>query len=169
MSYSEAFLVSAPPELQQQGIGQISLDDYNIHSRIKELDRRLFLYFHPFGGSDKSGNPEARWQVYRSARSVDEKPFLLQTLEEKDGSFRPLDQRVIHDLEQGDLHASPNAYADFLKRRKADLESKEREWANLTEELGKDAARALALDGHVHAPKVSLYISDNERRKGGGK
>lgn len=169
MSNPDAFLVSAPMDLQQQGLREISLDDYNIHQRIKELDPRLFLYFHPYGGETPSGRPEARWQVYRAARSVNERPFLLMTLEEPDGSFRPLDQRVLHDLQAGDLHASPNKYEEFLKRRKAAMESRQREWENLAEELGKDAERALAIDGDILAPRVSLHVSDRERRKGGGK
>lgn len=167
MANPNAFLVQAPIEFQQQGIEHVTLDEYNVHKRIKEFDRRLFVYLHPYGGEDEYGNPEPRWQVYRSAESFDEKPYLLMTLEEKNGKFRPLDPRVIHDLREGDLHASHNTYKEFLKRRKAAEESRRREWENISEELAKDATRALAIDGEVHSPRVSLYVSNRERRKSG--
>lgn len=169
MANPHAFLVQAPIEFQQQGIEQVTLDEYNIHKRIKELDRRLFVYLHPFGGEDEYGNPEPRWQVYRAAESLDERPYLLMTLEEKSGAFRPLDPRVLHDLREGDLHASHNTYKEFLKRRKEREESRQREWEHLSQELAKDTARALAIDGQIHSPQVSMYVSDRERRKSGRK
>ena len=167
MARSDAFLVQAPAEFQQQGIQHITLDEYNIHKRIKEVDRHLFVYLHPHGGEDAHGNIEPRWQVYRSATSLDEHPYLLQTLEEKDGSFRPLDARVITDLQEGDMRASHNTYSEFIKRRKEAEASKERDWQELSYELSKDTARALAIDGVIHAPQVSMHISNRERRKSG--
>ena len=169
MANPAAFLVQAPIEFQQQGIETVSLDEYNIHRRIKELDPRLFVYLHPFGGEDEHGKPEPRWQVYRAANSVDEKPFLLKTLEEKNGKFRPLDARVLVELKEGDLHSSHNTYKEFLKRRKEREASRIRDWENLAEELAADTARALAIDGVIHSPKVSMYVSDRERRKSGRK
>lgn len=167
MANPAAFLVQAPIEFQQQGIEHVTLDEYNIHKRIKELDRRLFVYLHPYGGEDEHGNPEPRWQVYRAAESLDERPYLLMTLEEKNGKYRPLDPRVLHDLREGDMQASHNTYTEFMKRRKEREESRQREWEHLSAELAKDTARALALDGVIHAPQVSMYVSDRERRKAG--
>lgn len=155
----------APPEIQTQGIGFIASDLYSICERVQEIDPAMYVaLIYPRGSS----NPRED-QRFALMRNTEYGPDLVHIIQNEDGSFRPLDGRVLHWMRECDLHRPENSNAEIAKRRRQAKEAEEKERRDLIENIARDGADALRHDGVILAPRVSMHISDRERRRSGKK
>ena len=117
--------------------------DYNPEKtyckRLAEIDPRLKVEWN----SD-------HWIITREGKDYKRSPQYIMTVRNKDGSFRPLDQRTLDALRKCDSHRYPSV-KDFVKEIDDYNEKKEKE----KERAFEDASHQIAEDAH-QAVRIDL-------------
>lgn len=117
-------------------------DIYNIESRVKEISPALFLCF---------DHVKERYVVFEKVMkyrpefetedgvffSTVEELMHVTTLENEDGSFRPLDQRLLTDLRNMDTHQNDNWFNELKSQARKKRESFKNDRDDYTQQVLK--------------------------------
>ena len=115
------------------------IPDWSIVRRVQQIDPRLTIRWMPH---------KERWGIYRRTLSESRtyhQDILVRVVKNEDGSYRPLDSRVLDDLRRADMHH--RSWARHVAQMEAEqTRSEERRLADLQDD-------AEAISGEIY-PQV---------------
>jgi hypothetical protein len=124
-------------------------DIYNIAAALKEYDPNLCVGVNGLTG---------KYEIYYVSARLGNNPELIHTVENPDGSWRPLDGRVIKHLHRNDTRHEGNSWRAYVKAREAERANREQYLRDLYANLREDAATAFEVSGphrtrfYMHRP-----------------